>query len=593
MPFHRLPRARLHPVPERLEPRALLAGDVDPLGGAAPEPGPDSDTGIAFVTSSAVSQASVAPAFSAGFPESAAERPWITAASSVPSGAVVYWLKLTVRDGVTSTQVVPIWGRLNPRVDGDASTQPGDAAALAAAIDGVVFGGPGSPLDASSPLSFADLAGFTPPATDGVQEYFIVARSESNFALTSLSTALVMVAQLMDQPTSDTNETAGAPEEPMPAPLSWLARLRTERPFGPAGNPAASFPAGPGNAAWLVDAQQGDTGVMVLWITDDSSRTTPSFTAMPLWLHLNPDSVVDPAMQVFADGGSKSTSSTVVYAGDGSLLGGSAPVPFDTFDAQAEPTDGGRSAFVVFRSRSNMEIMLTTMVMVMVQAPDWVATESGTPGPDDGSPFGSDAEGGWTALLRGLGAPVAAPEVRLVRDTGLSTEDRITRDGRLRVDTAPGFRAEYSRDGGETWRRGFRARPGSNTVLVRQVDRDGLASPATTFTFTLDRSRPLAPSLTVAAGGDTPVALAISEGSLTVAGIEPGARVEYSVNGRAWTESLEPRAGRNLVRVRQVDVAGNVSRVQVPMRVWGSLAAGDIASASPTLFSVTPRRRCR
>jgi hypothetical protein len=390
-----------------------------------------------------------------------------------------------------------------------------------------------------------------------------------------------MVAQVMDQPMSDTDGTAGAPEEPMPAPLSWLARLRTERPFGPAVDPAAAFPAGPGNAAWLVDAQQGDAGVIVLWITDYSTGETSSFTAMPLWLRLNPDSVVDPAMQLFADGGSESTSSTVVYAGDGSLLGGSEPVPFDTFDAHAEPTDGSQSAFVVFRSRSNMEIMFTTMVMVMVQAPDWAA-EGGVSGSGD-----------WSALLRGLGAPAAAPEVHLVRDTGHSAEDRITRDGRLRVDTAPGFRAEYSRDGGETWQRGFRARPGSNTVLVRQVDRNGLASPATTFTFTLDRSRPLAPRMAVVAGGDAPVALSISEGSLTVAGIEPGARVEYSVNGRAWTESLEPGAGRNNVRVRQVDVAGNVSRVRVPMRVWGSLAAGEIASASSTLFSVTPRRRCR
>ena len=580
MPLHRLPRARLHLGPERLEPRALLAGDVDPPGGATLDPGPDSDAGIAFVTSSEVVQASAAPAFSAGFPESAAERPWITAASSGPSGAVVYWLKLTVRDGVTSTQVVPIWGRLNPPGGVVASTPPGDGAALAAAVDGVVFGGPGSPLDASSPLSFADLAGFTPPVTDGVQEYFIVARSDSNFALSSLSTTLVMVAELMDQPMSDPDATADAPEQPMPAPVSWLARLRTERPFGPAGDPAAAFPAGPGSAAWLIDAQRGDEGVVVLWITDYSTGGASAFTIMPLWLRLNPDSVVDPAMQWFADGGSESTSSTVVYAGDGSLLGGSEPIPLDTFDAQAEPTDGSKSAFVVFRTRSNMEIMFTTMVMVMVQAPDGAA-EGGMSGSGD-----------WSALFRGLGADLAAPEVHLVRDTGHSAEDRITRDGRLRVDTAPGFRAEYSLDGGETWRRGFRARPGSNTVLVRQVDRDGLASPATTFTFTLDRSRPLAPRMTVA-GGDAPVALAISEGSLTVAGIEPGARVEYSVNGRAWTESLEPRAGRNLVRVRQVDVAGNVSRVRVPMRVWGSLAAGDIESASPTLFSVTPRRRCR
>ncbi|HBB74930.1 MAG TPA: hypothetical protein DC048_10845, partial [Planctomycetaceae bacterium] len=111
MPLHRLPRARLHLGPERLEPRALLAGDVDPSGGVPLDPGPDSDAGIAFVTSSEVVQASAAPAFSAGFPESAAERPWIAAASAGPGGAVVYWLKLTVRDGVTSTQVVPIWGR--------------------------------------------------------------------------------------------------------------------------------------------------------------------------------------------------------------------------------------------------------------------------------------------------------------------------------------------------------------------------------------------------------------------------------------------------------------------------------------------------
>ena len=63
MPLHRLPRGRLHLGPERLEPRALLAGDVTVLGGVTPDPGPDPDAGIAFVTTSEVGQASAAPAF--------------------------------------------------------------------------------------------------------------------------------------------------------------------------------------------------------------------------------------------------------------------------------------------------------------------------------------------------------------------------------------------------------------------------------------------------------------------------------------------------------------------------------------------------
>jgi hypothetical protein len=80
--------------------------------------------------------------------------------------------------------------------------------------------------------------------------------------------------------------------------------------------------------------------------------------------------------------------------------------------------------------------------------------------------------------------------VSLVRDTGVSNTDRITRDGRMRIaGREPGAIVQYSLDGGRTWRRTFKAVVGVNRLEVRQIDRVGNVSSPTAFEFTLEGPR--------------------------------------------------------------------------------------------------------
>jgi hypothetical protein len=74
--------------------------------------------------------------------------------------------------------------------------------------------------------------------------------------------------------------------------------------------------------------------------------------------------------------------------------------------------------------------------------------------------------------------------------------------------------------------------------------------------------------------------------------------IEYSINGRAgwsnWTTDYAPAAGRNVVRVRQVDVAGNVSAASraLAFRLDTPIAAPASRSLpvmpAPELFSLVP-----
>jgi hypothetical protein len=613
----------------RLEGRALLAIDS---GRPSADVVPDPD--LAFVTVLPTVDIPMAPSFSAGFAESDASQPWMAAAAEGTTGAIVYWLKLSVHEGVTTAGIVPIWGRLNPQASPAAAgtsfeATPGDSlpgsqggpAAVVASIDGLVFGGPGSALAVGAPLTFADLAGFTPPLHDGVQEYFLVARSDSDFVLTALTAAFVLadIPDALAGPTGEdvspeaanasgmsepsgivaSNKYDPVAEDPLPAPVVWLQRLRAERPFGPAGDPGAAFPVTAASPAWLIDAQEGDSGAIVLWVTEQVAGGVASFRAVPIWVRFNPSSSIDPGLNLWSDG-EPGASSVVVYSEDGQLIVGadSGPQPFGAIDPESGVAkDGIRTSFVVIHTESNVEIALTTTFLVLAQAPDWVTADAVTyaAGVDPLPLAGGIADNGQPIPLpwfRGLNAPaVAAPAVSLADDTGVSADDRITRKGRLAVDTAPGFRAQYSTDGGETWRRSFRARPGDNVVLVRQVDRDGLASPATTFEFTLDRRRPGAPRVGLAAGDDPQAFVATVQGSLVASRVETGARLEYSVNGRTWTPTFVPIDGMNSIRVRQVDVAGNASRPSVPVAVWRIFAAGTTAQADTPRFSLRPRWR--
>ena len=161
-----------------------------------------------------------------------------------------------------------------------------------------------------------------------------------------------------------------------------------------------------------------------------------------------------------------------------------------------------------------------------------------------------------------------APGVALRNDTGASATDRVTRDGRLVIAAEPGARIEYSRDGGRTWMGSFIARSGLNAVAVRQIDVAGNVSPATEFVFVLDSSRPVAPTVRLVSDtGRSATDRITREGALAVAGVESGARLEYSIDaGRSWTAAFTAREGVNQVRVRQTDMAGNVSAASYTFR---------------------------
>ncbi|HYD80833.1 MAG TPA: hypothetical protein VEC06_13575 [Paucimonas sp.] len=166
------------------------------------------------------------------------------------------------------------------------------------------------------------------------------------------------------------------------------------------------------------------------------------------------------------------------------------------------------------------------------------------------------------ALAFTLDTAVAAPVVALTFDTGKSDIDRVTNTGTLSLfGVESGARVEYSIDGGAHWMTNFTAAEGSNTVQVRQIDAAGnVSASSTALAFTLDTSAAL---LTLALANDTGGSGAdrlTNSGSLRIGGVEAGAAVQYSTDGGVhWKSDFTPVEGYNAVRVRQVDVAGNVS----------------------------------
>ncbi|WP_343640700.1 hypothetical protein [Roseateles sp.] len=140
------------------------------------------------------------------------------------------------------------------------------------------------------------------------------------------------------------------------------------------------------------------------------------------------------------------------------------------------------------------------------------------------------------------------------------------------------MRWEYSLDGGQVWQPGHGSRietnvllEGDNTVLVRQIDDLGHAGGLSTAAVSLDTVA-LRPQVTLL--HDTGLAgdLLTADGTVIVAGIEPGAAWSYSLDGGAtWMDGrddripasdLGPAADRDRevqVQVRQTDAVGNTS----------------------------------
>jgi Ca2+-binding RTX toxin-like protein len=129
----------------------------------------------------------------------------------------------------------------------------------------------------------------------------------------------------------------------------------------------------------------------------------------------------------------------------------------------------------------------------------------------------------------------AAPVVALATDSGTGG-DLISNDGTLALSgMEAGATVAYSVDGGTTWTGSFAAVEGSNTVLVRQTDIAGNASPAATLTFTLDT---LASISIDAISLDDTITAAESAQNLTVSGIvsgvEAGRHVTIMLDGFAY-----------------------------------------------------------
>lgn len=149
-------------------------------------------------------------------------------------------------------------------------------------------------------------------------------------------------------------------------------------------------------------------------------------------------------------------------------------------------------------------------------------------------------------------------------DTGLSVSDGVTRNGLWSV-TSDEQGWEYSFDQGVTWTRGtggsFEVKgDGAKMIWVRARDDLGNTSDIVIVTCVLDTSAPGAVSVNPTSEGATQ--------TLQIAGLEPGARWEYSLDAQAtWLPGSGVSLavlGNDLPRVslRQVDVAGNLSAAQ-------------------------------
>lgn len=392
---------------------------------------------------------------------------------------------------------------------------------------------------------------------------------------------------------------------------------------------SAVLTAAPDPTPWFTYAQQSAIGSSVLRIVltpGGSPGDEPTTSAQVLQTTFNAakQAVISPPAN---EGGTGSTTTAtdpkitgVVFPGPGVpvLPTDTWPKSIDELEGQKPPEGSGpQEYFVVLQSDSDLMLGLTSFMVTLLSDPKYAQgggfSEGGsaTETPDPGSPFGSlggqggDDPAGMAALmafalLAGLGEPSTGPAVALVNDTGVSDTDRITSDGRLDVTADPGARLQYSVDGGNRWRNYFRAREGDNTVQVRQIDAAGTPSVATSFTFTLDRQRPPTPRVSLGGGaaGVQP-ALASDVPSFVVKKQESGAELQYSVNRGDWNSSLSSATGRNVVRVRQVDPAGNASRPSraIVFTVPGQSPAADIlraaAFASTTAGDQKPGRHRR
>ncbi|MDP2286675.1 MAG: Ig-like domain-containing protein, partial [Pseudohongiella sp.] len=178
-----------------------------------------------------------------------------------------------------------------------------------------------------------------------------------------------------------------------------------------------------------------------------------------------------------------------------------------------------------------------------------------------------------------LDTSAATPSLRLTNDSGASSSDLITNDGRVTVEGLESNASwQFSVDGGSNWTDGSGnsievTTEDSYDIRVRQTDVAGNQSSVGSLTFTLDKTVQAPVIMLVKDNGSSSSDLITNDGRVSVSGLESGASWEYrigddsdaqwvagssgefSVNGASNSGS----DGDKTVYVRQTDAAGNLS----------------------------------
>jgi len=173
-----------------------------------------------------------------------------------------------------------------------------------------------------------------------------------------------------------------------------------------------------------------------------------------------------------------------------------------------------------------------------------------------------------------LDTSVDALDIALKSDSGLWDNDRITNRGEVvLVDPSlveSGAKIEYGMlAAGATvpvWAVTFRAVEGENKVFVRQTDVAGNVSDVWLdfpLDFVLDTHSPVAPTLALSNDtGTSDADLLTSDAGLQLDAVEDNAVLQYSTDGgKKWLDEFTAVVGHNIVKVRQIDEAGNISTV--------------------------------
>ena len=166
---------------------------------------------------------------------------------------------------------------------------------------------------------------------------------------------------------------------------------------------------------------------------------------------------------------------------------------------------------------------------------------------------------------------VPAPRPRLLADTGVAADDRITSRADIQVDgLLANGQWRYSLDGGATWVAGSGDRiaapafgaDGRKDLIVEQFDARGHRSVSSRLSFELDTLAPDAPTSSAPSNGWLG-----RTGEIHVGGLDGSAHWQYSLDGTNWLSGTGAgvrgldvgKEGEQQVWLRQIDVAGNTS----------------------------------